>query len=271
MALTIGLVTDLHFGSATGAFFEGRLRKLSHEAPALTRAVVRAMNETHRPDLLVNLGDDIEDEGRDVDLARYAECQAILRTADAELVNVAGNHDLITLNRDDLARLWQREGQPLYYALDRSGFHLVVLHTIERKDVEVRITHAQLEWLAHDLAATSLPVVVLMHHPASEQDLASSFWFHRAPHLALVQERAELRAILEASGKVRVVFNGHVHRNHLDVIRGIPYVTIQSLIENLDDDAPGRPAAAYAVAHLDEGRTLVRVHGNNPAEYQLEV
>ena len=61
MALTIGLVTDLHFGPPEGTLFEGRLRKLSHEAPTLTRAVVQAMNAVHRPDLLVNLGDDIED------------------------------------------------------------------------------------------------------------------------------------------------------------------------------------------------------------------
>ena len=266
-SLVIGLVTDLHFGPE--AFFEGRLRKLSHRAGELARGVVRALNEVHRPDLLVNLGDDIEDETRDADLARYRECQAILRTADAELVNVAGNHDTAILNRDDLAAIWQHGERPLYYSLDRGGHHVVVLHTIERKDIDVRIAHAQLEWLAQDLAATVLPVVVLMHHPASEQDLAGSFWFHAAPHLALVKERAELRGILEASGKVRIVFNGHVHRNHLDVIGGIPYVTVQSLIENLDDDAPGRPAAAYAVARLDPGRILVDVHGNDPAHYQF--
>ena len=64
--------------------------------------------------------------------------------------------------------------------------------------------------------------------------------------------------------------NGHVHRNHLDVIRGIPYVTIQSLIENLDEDAPGRPAAAYALLTLTETRSRIRVYGNDPARYQFE-
>ena len=59
---------------------------------------------------------------------------------------------------------------------------------------------------------------------------------------------ADLRA---ESGRVRAVFNGHLHWNHLDVIAGIPYVTVQSLIENLDDDAPGRPAAAHAVVRAD--------------------
>jgi 3',5'-cyclic AMP phosphodiesterase CpdA len=265
--LKIGFVTDLHFGPE--AFHDGKLRKLTHHAAELTRGAVRAMNDVVRPDLLVNLGDDIEDESKDADLARYTECQDILRTAKAELVNVAGNHDTIHLTRDDLTRIWRREG-PLFYSLDRGGFHLTILHTLERKDVEIRIPHAQLEWLEADLAQTTLPVVILMHHSASEQDLSDSFWFKGLAHLALVKERQELRAILERSGKVRIVFNGHVHRNHLDVIGGIPYVTIQSLIENLDEDAPGRPAAAYAVAHLEDTRTTVRVHGNDPARYQFE-
>ena len=41
-------------------------------------------------------------------------------------------------------------------------------------------------------------------------------------------------------------------------------------IENLDEDAPGRPAAACAVATLDESRTTIRVLGNDPARYQIE-
>lgn len=269
MALTLGFVTDLHFGPE--AFFEGKLRKLTHHAADLTREVVRRMNDELRPDLLINLGDDIEDQDRDSDLLNYTECQAILRGAHAELVNVAGNHDTIHLTRDDLARIWALPG-PLFRSFDRGGFHFVVLHTHERKDVDVRIPEAQLAWCKEDLAKTSFPTVVLMHHSASEQDLSDSFWFHRAPHLALVAEpeRRALRAIFETSGKVRAVFNGHVHRNHLDVINGIPYVTLQSLIENLDDDAPGRPASAHAIARLEDRRIVVRVHGNDPARYQLD-
>src|SRR5204863_7560002 len=105
---------------------------------------------------------------------------------------------------------------------------------------------------------------------ASEQDLEDSFWFKGLAHLALVKERRQLRAILEESKKVRVVFNGHVHRNHFDVIAGIPYVTIQSMIENLDEDAPGRPAAAHAIATVSDSRIIVRVLGNDPARYQFE-
>jgi hypothetical protein len=69
---------------------------------------------------------------------------------------------------------------------------------------------------------------------------------------------------------VRAVFNGHLHWNHLDLIHAIPYVTVQSLIENVDDDAPGRPAAAHAVVRLSDRRMMVRVAGNDPARYEVE-
>jgi hypothetical protein len=114
-------------------------------------------------------------------------------------------------------------------------------------------------------------VIVLMHHPASDQRLDGNRWFERAPHLCRIAERRELRGVLEASGKVAAVFNGHVHWNHLDVIGGIPYVTLQSLTENLDDDAPGRAAAAFAVVDVEPRRMRVRVGGAEPARYQFEL
>jgi 3',5'-cyclic AMP phosphodiesterase CpdA len=265
--LTLGIITDLHFGPE--ARHQGKLRKLTLQAGELARAFVRRMNDEVAPDRIVNLGDDIEDESREADLFRYGQCQEILRDARAPLSNVAGNHDLVNLNRDDLNRFWGRIG-PLYYSFDQSGWHFVVLHTIERQDIEIRVPTPQLEWLTADLASTRLPTLVLMHHSASEQSLDDSRWWPGRAHLALVKERADLRRIFEHSGRVRAVLNGHLHWNHIDVIAGIPYVTVQSLIENLDDDGPGRAAAAHAVVHLSERRMVLRVHGNDPARYQVE-
>jgi 3',5'-cyclic AMP phosphodiesterase CpdA len=266
-ALTLAIVTDLHFGPE--ARWEGKLRKLTHRAPELTREFVRVVNDEVRPDLVVNLGDDIEDESREADARRYGECQAILREARPPLVNVAGNHDTIYLNRDDLNGFWRRSG-PLYYSFDLAGWHFVVLHTLEKKDVEIRVDTPQMEWLAADLAAGTAPTIVLMHHSASEQYVEDARWWPGRAHLALVKERAELRRLFRESRRVRAVFNGHLHWNHFDVIAGLPYVTVQSLIENLDDDAPGRPAAAHAVVRLDERGMVVRVRGNDPARYQVE-
>ena len=266
-ALTLAFITDLHFGPK--AYFDGKLRKLTHEAANFTERFVAKMNAEVKPDMIVNLGDDIEDESYALDKERYAQCQNILKKLNGKLVNVAGNHDTINLSVDDLREIWGHQGH-LHYQFSHAGWCFIVMHTVERQNVDVSIHPDQLIWLEQQLQQATEPVIVLMHHSASEQDLSDSFWFHSHRHLALVKNRAEFRKILEESRKVKVVFNGHVHRNHLDLINGIPYVTFQSLIENLDEDAPGRAAETHAIVKLSAERMIVRVEGNDKAKYQIE-
>lgn len=273
---TLALISDLHFGLETR--HEGKLRKLTRDAPKLAKAFVDRMNEEVHPDLVINLGDDIEDEDRDADLARYRGCIQVLARAHAERVHVAGNHDTIHLTHDDLRAAWgpgpwdePTQRRDLRYSFERGGFHFTVLETHERQNIDITLGEEQLAWLAEDLRNARLPVVVLMHHSASEQDLRGNYWFEGREHVALVKERAAFRDILLASRKVRIVLNGHVHRNHLDIVDGLPFVTVQSLIENLDEDAPGRPAAAHAVVRLDTHRTTIDLFGAERARYQLDV
>ena len=267
--LTIGVVSDLHFGPR--ASFDGKLRKLSHLAPQLTEAFVQRMRSL-QVDLVVNLGDVIEDEDQQTDLQRYLRCMRLLEATGVERVHVAGNHDLVNLDTDALRQAWGLPpGGPLYRSLDRKGIHLVVLHTHERQDVDIRIDSEQLSWLEEDLARTTLPTVVLMHHSAADQDLTANRWFDGAAHICLVAQRAELRAVLRRSGRVVLVLNGHLHWNHFDLVDGIPFVTLQSVVENIDDDAPGRPAAAHAVVRLSARRALLEIAGAQPARYQIEL
>jgi Icc protein len=269
MDLTLALISDLHFGPE--ARFGGKLRKLTAHARALTQAFVARMNEVVHPDLVVNLGDDIEDESLEADRARYADAIGVLAGCHAEVVHVAGNHDTIHLGEGDLLSLWGREpGGPLHASFDRGGWHFVVLHTRERKDHDVSVGDAQLAWLAEDLAAHRGPTVALMHHSVADQDLRGNRWFEGSPHICLVRERRKIRALFEQHGDVRAVFNGHLHWNHLDVVGGLPYVTLQSLVENLDDDAPGRAAAAHAVVHLSKSRVVVEIEGAERARYQFD-
>lgn len=271
MEFVFALVSDLHFGPE--AHFSGKLRKLTAHAPALAKAFVERMNRDIRPAMVVNLGDDIEDESKEADRARYKACIDILRGVNAELVNVAGNHDLIYLQPSDVLEIWGRDpGEKLYSSFDRAGIHFIVLHTIERKDFDVSVGEEQLEWLAEDLRkASGQPVIVLMHHSAADQDLRGNRWFEGLPHICLVRERRSIRKLLAGHARVMAVFNGHLHWNQLSVIDGIPYITLQSLIENIDDDAPGRAAAAHAVVRVQKKRLVVEIEGAERCRYQFEM
>jgi 3',5'-cyclic AMP phosphodiesterase CpdA len=266
--MRFALVSDVHFGP--NAYHDGKLRKLTHRAPELLSSVVEQLNREERPELLINLGDSIEDKDRDADLEEYARFVSVLSGAQAELLHVAGNHDQVNLSDQDLRKLWQHDDE-LYYSRDFGGVHFAVLRTVEQKDVAIHVPEEQVAWLAADLARCAAPAIVLMHHPASDMRLEGNRWFEKAPHICRVSGRKALRQVIEASGKVVAVFNGHVHWNHLDVIAGIPYVTLQSMIENLDDDAPGRAAGAFAVCDIDERRLLVRVRGEETMRYQFEL
>ena len=102
------------------------------QAPRLTRAFVDRMNDEVHPDLVFNLGDDIEDEDREADLLRYRECMSELSRCKPEVRHVAGNHDLINFTEDDLLAFWGQTGR-VYYSFDRGGVHFVVLCTRETK------------------------------------------------------------------------------------------------------------------------------------------
>ncbi|MEO7033083.1 MAG: metallophosphoesterase [Polyangiaceae bacterium] len=266
--MRFALISDEHFGPT--AYFQGKLRKLTAHAGEFCKAFVKRMNSEVHPDAVVNLGDVIEDESRTKDLEHYGQFIDILSGLQCPVLHVAGNHDQVNLNDADLCTLWGHAG-PLHYSRDIAGVHFSVLRTIEVTDVAIHLPEEQIGWLEQDLAQTELPSVVLMHHPASEMRLDGNRWFEKRPNVCRVAERRELQRVVSAAPRVVAVFNGHVHWNHFDVISGVPYITLQSLVENLDDDAPGRAAAAHAVVDLDERRLVVRVAGAEPVRYQVEL
>lgn len=266
--MRFALITDVHFGPK--ASFEGKLRKLSHHAARLTGEFVDHMNTIERPDLVVNLGDVIEDESPEGDERAYRSFVEILGRLDCPVMHVAGNHDSVHLDDTTLAALWQHRG-PLYYGRTIAGIHFVVLRTRHHRQTDVHLPQEQLAWLRAELRRTGLPCVVLLHHPLGEMDLAGNRWFYQWPQICFVAEREQVRRIISESGSVIAVFNGHVHWNHFSVSDGIPYVTLQSLTENVDDDAPGRPARSYAIVDVEPGSLKIRVEGEHPARYQLKL
>jgi 3',5'-cyclic AMP phosphodiesterase CpdA len=266
--MRFALISDVHLGPE--ARHQGKLRKLTHLSEDLIKGFVQRMRDQVNPDLVINLGDVIEDESAGQDATRYGHFVAMLREIGKPVIHVAGNHDTINLTADELCAMWGNTSSATY-SEDHDGVHFAILRTIEHRGERIELPEEQLRWLERDLAATTLPCVVLMHHPASEMRLDGNRWFEKRPNLCRVVERRALRDVIESSGKVLAVFNGHVHWNHFDVIAGIPYVTLQSLIENLDDDAPGRVAAAYAVCDLDDRRLVVNVFGAETVRYQIEL
>jgi alkaline phosphatase len=104
---------------------------------------------------------------------------------------------------------------------------------------DANLPQAELDWLREDLKQTQLQTLVFAHQ---RLDVTEKHSVKNAP---------EVRRILEQSGKVRAVFQGHSHRNDLQDLGGIHYCTLAAMIEG-----SGEQNNAFAMLDIFTGGTL---------------
>jgi 3',5'-cyclic-AMP phosphodiesterase len=266
--MKIALISDLHFGPRGSGFHRGVERKLTDEAAPLAEAFARRLAGGGCA-FAVQLGDLIEDSDHEGDLAHYRQGLALFAGAGVPVYHVAGNHDTAHITTPELCGLL---GMPaLYYAFDVDDYHFVVLHSAEPSTGEKQTTIAedQLAWLAADLAGTIKETVIFLHHSLADQELVGNVWFAGLPHECLVANRRAVRALLAQHEQVIAVVNGHLHWNHVDQHGALPYITLQSAVENVADDASREriPAGTWAELTLQAGALTLAVYGAGAYRY----
>jgi 3',5'-cyclic AMP phosphodiesterase CpdA len=255
----IAFISDTHIGPS--GLFKGIRRKLTEFAEPFLAEFTQQVRESGRYDAVLQLGDLIEDESPERDLANFSKGVSVLAQCGMPAHHVIGNHDTARLSAGELLTLLNRPSH--FYSFDAAGAHMVVLHTIHREG-RIVLPAEQVAWLQEDLAGTILPTLVCSHHSFADQDLRGNPWFEGAPAACLVDNRAEVRAILRDAGHVIAVVNGHLHWNHVDWHDGLPYITVQSAVENCDD--AGTPAHAWGEIEITANQFTLRQFGNTPFE-----
>lgn len=219
----IGLVTDMHYADkepAGSRHYRETLAKLKEARDAFAK---------HKPAFVVELGDFI-DAAADVETE-----QRYLATIQKQFTEVAdqrhyvlGNHCVDTLTKGEFLRGVGQEKS--YYSFDQGDYHFIVLDSCFRSDgtpyqrknftwTDPNIPAEELEWLEGDLAANDKPTIVFAHQ---RLDVSNNHGVNNA---------ADVRKLLEASGDIRLVLQGHSHKNDLKEIGGIHYCTLVAMVE----------------------------------------
>ena len=256
----VALVADIHNGPV--AVHRGVPQKLGPYAVELLAGFVGEMNGEAHPDVVVQLGDAIEDADILADSVNYHAVMETLDCLDAPHYNVIGNHDRAHIPEGELLGLAGLERT--YYSFTHGPYRFIVLDTALDAAYRPTVSAEQLSWLEEELSSSDADTVVLSHACLADQDLSGNVWFSGWEEGALVSNRAAVREALRL-GNVRAAFCGHVHWDRMDVQDGIPYFSLQSLVENARGD--GVPSGAYALVSIDEDTISVSVMGIDPVEF----
>ena len=225
-----GIVTDCHYADADAQgsrFYRESLDKLSE--------CVALMN-TEKVDFLIELGDFKDQDKPPVEkntLSYLQEIEKVFTKFNGPTYHVIGNHDVDSISKMQfLKRLNNTNIDPSrsYYSFDSNGLHFIVLDANYRADgidydhgnfdwTDANIPSKELHWLEQNLASTQSPVIVFTHQLL---DGKGSVY---------VKNALQVRQILETSGKVLAVFQGHHHSGSYNNIEGIHYYTLKALVE----------------------------------------
>ncbi len=245
--LRAGLVTDLHYADkppAGSRHYRETLAKLGEAAKEFAQ---------DEPDFIVELGDFIDAaDSIEAEKAYLKRIQAELQKLPGKKHYVLGNHCVSHLTKPEfLEGVSQKKS---YYSFDAGGFHFVVLDACFRSDgaaygrknfqwTDANIPDAELEWLSADLKAAAGKTVVFAHQ---RLDVSNHYG---------VKNGKAVRRVLEESGKVLAVFQGHSHKNDYKEIAGIHYCVLVAMVEG-----SGLANNGYSLMEMS-GDGTIRVSG----------
>jgi len=239
-----GIVTDCHYADADTVgtrYYRHSLDKLGE--------CVEAMNE-HQVDFLVELGDFKDQDSPPVEqktLSYLKAIESVFCKFGGPVYHVLGNHDQDSLSKTQfLANINNTDidAGRSYYSFDSNGVHFIVLDANYKSDgtdydhgnfdwTDANVPPVELQWLRRDLAASRGTVIVMVHQLL---DGAGSHYVNNA---------AEVRQILEQSGRILAVFQGHFHEGSYSRINGIHYYTLKAMVEG-----PGPENNSYAIVEV---------------------
>ena len=221
--LRVGLMTDLHYADKPPTktrFYREALAKLDEAVEAMNR---------EKPALVIELGDFIDQaDSVEKEIEWLKTMESHFARLSMPRHYVLGNHCVGTLTKEEFTANTKATGS--FESFEAGGVTFVILDACFRSDgtpysrknfdwKDANVPKDELSWLENQLSKASDPVIVLAHQRL-DADKAQA-----------VQNAAEVRSLLEKSGKVLAVFQGHSHKNDYQQITGIHYTTLVAMVE----------------------------------------
>lgn len=193
-------------------------------------------------------------------MTKLLEISSIFRNSGMNLYNVLGNHECTTLTKEESMNCLSMKSP--YYFIDTKVCRLFFLDA-QDNTCSGLISDEQKKWFQEELSKCS-SAYVFVHQSLAEPEPHDNPWFKKDPSGAMIKNRKEIRDIIENSGKVRLVMNGHLHDIRRQDINGIIYQTLGSWSEFMPN---GKRYESYAILEINPRNHSLMRFGNFAVAY----
>ncbi len=250
--MKIAIISDIHFAGVAAGAFDVR--------PVVEQFVDWAIRL--KADLLLDLGDRIDDIDRAADLANAGELARIFERFPGPRIHLLGNHDVVNLTGEDHRKLFGR--LPGHQTIDLGGVRVIAWEPSVLLDRKFGFPAAggELDWLTTALASDGRPAIIVSHIPVSGAAMAGNYYFENNADFATYPDQADIRRAVEQTGRAALWLSGHVHWNSVANVANIRHLTVQSASESYTTMPD--PACTYALLEVEDSIARLEVFGRDP-------
>lgn len=219
--LEVALLADFHYG-----FPEDR--DMSEYLEPVIEKMIEDINQ-QAPDLVVALGDFIQHSNRETDLERLEKVGELLEKIDVPVYAIPGNHDPMTVSKQEVMKKIDVENSETYFSLEIEGRKLIFLDTIKQIDDLYgagMLGSEQRKWLEKELE-TEKEIIIFSHHLLHHRNLDGNWFFDEHPELAACIDKKDFQEI--AGENLRAVFSAHIHEAGLEKFKDVPHFTTSGM------------------------------------------
>ncbi|MCL1916534.1 MAG: metallophosphoesterase [Desulfovibrionaceae bacterium] len=263
--MKISIIADTHNGKEASTYQHARDPEYS-VVEAVERFVDYAMKSG--ADVLLELGDRIDDMDHDTDMAVAQELAQAFKRFSRERVHIMGNHDANNLSKEENEEIFDCSFDSR--VVDLGEFRLIAWQPRVHLDYErghFSQVPGDLIWLVCALMEDERPAVIATHLSLAGHAQFGNFYHHFQPAYSTYPEHEAIRAAVEKTGRAALWVSGHSHWNTWSNICGIHHLTIQSLSERFTTYP--KTAESHADLVIENGQFTLEVYGNDPFYIRL--
>ena len=224
--MKLGIFTDSHYSSV-----EVNGKRYNRQSLRKIRQAYEYF-QTQNCDLVICLGDLIDTEPDHAqEIENLKEVAAIIQSSPLRTFVVMGNHDAFRFEQEEYYNIVGPDCKPQNLCIGQN--HLCFLDACYFKN-GVHYGPGDEDW-----TDTFYPHAENLRRYLSTQKEDTYLFIHQSIDPAIRQDHRlfngdELFDIIEKSGTVRAVYQGHYHPGKESVYNGIPYITFPAMCENED-------------------------------------